>query len=78
MSRLAPDVALPEDWEVVARHGNYSWFEMFLCLLGPAGVEPGTFTLRVRQKSTGVTYFVTAHNEHAAVAKIMKREFDHK
>jgi hypothetical protein len=62
-SPLSPDVVLPEDWVVVARYGNYSWWEMLLCLLGPGGVEPLTITLIVRQNSTGVTHSVTAHNE---------------
>jgi hypothetical protein len=78
-SSLSPDMALPEDWTVVARYGNYSWWQVLLCLVfqGPP-VEPLTITLIARQESTRVTHSVTAHNEYAAVTKIINGEFDPK
>ena len=69
--------ALPDDWEIVGRHGNYRWWLILLDLVSLApGTPPETVTLMVRRKSTGATHAVTAHNEHAAIRRIIDGQFD--
>jgi hypothetical protein len=75
---MPDDRRISEDWEVVARHGNYAWWQAILAfvlgLFDPVGatsvVAPNSVTLTTRRKSTGATYYVTADNEHAALAKL--------
>jgi hypothetical protein len=74
---LSSDVALPDDWEIVRRHGNYRWWLVLLDLVSLApGSPPETVTLTLCQKSTGVTRAVTAHNDRAAIGRIVDGQFD--
>jgi hypothetical protein len=76
---LSRDAALPDDWEIVRRHGNYQWWLVLLDLMSLApGTPPEAVTLTVRQKSTGATRTVTAHNECAAIRRIIDGRFDFK
>jgi len=76
---LSTDIAFPDDWEIVRRHGNYRWWLVLLDLVSQApGTPPETVTLTVRQKSTGATRTVTAHNECAAIRRIIDGQFDFK
>jgi len=77
--RPSTGVVLPDDWEILGRHGNYGWWLVLLDLvfLTP-GTPPQTVTLTVRQKSTGATRTVTAHNERAAITRIIDGQFDSK
>jgi hypothetical protein len=76
---LSSNVALPDDWEIVRRHGNYRWWVVLLDLVSLApGSPPETVTLTVRQKSSGAIRTVTAHNERAAISRIIDRQFDFK
>jgi hypothetical protein len=83
---LSSNVALPDDWEIVRRHGNYRWWVVLLDLVSLApgsppeapGSPPETVTLTVRQKSSGAIRTVTAHNERAAISMIIDRRFDFK
>ena len=78
-SPVSSDVALPDDWEIVRRHGNYRWWLVLLDLVSLApGTSPETVTLTLRQKSTGATHAVTAHNERAAIRRIIDGQFDFK
>jgi len=80
-------VELSDQWEVVARHGNYNpvWMDIVGNVLiglltgGTAGGStplPNSVTLTVRHKTTGVTRAATAHCEREAITKINNGQFD--
>src|SRR5215468_3699669 len=67
-------VELSDEWEVVARHGNYSY--AWIALLFGGAPEPDSVTLTIRHKSTGATRTVTAYREREAITKINNGQFD--
>ncbi len=67
---------LQAEWEVVSRHGNYSWLGTLTVLLMGSGAEPKSVTLIVREKSTGVTRTLTAYSDSEAAAKLANGQFD--
>jgi hypothetical protein len=75
---------LPDQWEIVARHGNYGWV-VFQALLGMLFAATGsgswalpptsTSTWTVRHKPTGATRTVTASSEDEAITKVNSGQF---
>ena len=68
--------ALPDGWELVSRHGNYSWLNWLTSMLLAGGADPDSITLTVRETATTTVRKVTADNEAAAIEKIRQGSFD--
>src|SRR5262249_57192930 len=71
---MSNGVELSDEWEVVARHGNYSY--AWIALLFGGAPEPDSVTLTIRHKSTGATRTVTAYREREAITKTNNGQFD--
>jgi hypothetical protein len=69
---------IPDGWEVVSRQGDYGSLlrilSAFFTLVPPG--PPDTITIRVREKSTGLEYSITAIDEREALLKLQNRIFD--
>jgi hypothetical protein len=75
---------LSDQWEIVARHGNYGWV-VFQALLGTLlaatgsgswALRPNSVTWTVRHKPTGSTRTVTAFSADEAITKVNSGQFD--
>jgi hypothetical protein len=67
---------MPDNWELISRHGNYGWVDTFLAVLIGGCCDPNSITLTVREKATHVVRKVTAFNEAQAVARLATGRFD--
>ena len=79
---MSENPILSPEWEIVGRHGNYSWgLFLIAAVIGVIGQDttilaPKSVTLTVRHKSDGSVHTATADDERDAVNKINKGQFD--
>jgi hypothetical protein len=69
---------IPEGWEIISRHGNYGsllrTLSSFITMVPPG--EPDSITVKLREKSTGIVYSITAIDDREVLAKLKDRIFD--